>query len=326
MFLSNYKKQTEGLYSSQIKKVLLHFFEKIRQVENDYEDGLITPFKAHCENDRIFTEVSENLADYCCHTWDHEWYKGFLEHLTPQSGEGIDMDPTPDSSENQQQNVGFTDLENNVIADIPHPMAYTKVDTSLNVDLGDYLKRPVQIYAKTWTIGDTIDIASNSFKPWHLFFNKASIKRKLDNYYMLRCNLHIKFVINASPFYYGCCLVSYQPLTSFNPAPIVLSASNRLENVSLSQRPHIYLYPQDSQVGDFTLPFLYHKNWLNATSSQDLQDMGTISLNSFSTLKNANGLTTDSINIKVYAWAEDIEVAGPTIDLAVQSGSKKDAR
>jgi hypothetical protein len=86
------------------------------------------------------------------------------------------------------------------------------------------------------------------------------------------------------------------------------------------------LYPQNSQGGEFTLPFLYHKNWLNATSSTDLENMGTILLNSFGTLKNANGLTTDSINIKVYAWAEDIEVAGPTIELAVQSGSGKSVR
>jgi hypothetical protein len=243
-------------------------------------------------------------------------------HLKVQGDDGIDTDPSTTADETVEQNVGFSDPPNNVISAIPHPMAYLKVDSSQNIDLGSFLQRPVQIYQKTWAVGNTIDAASDKFTPWHLYFNKASIKKKLDNYYMVRCNLHLKFVINASPFFYGCVLASYQPMTNFNPAPIVLSASRRLENIPLSQRPHIYLYPQNSQGGEMVLPFLYHKNWLNATSSSDLTSMGLIYLNSFNELKNANGVVSDNIDITVYAWAEDIEVAGPTPTLAVQGKTK----
>jgi hypothetical protein len=197
-------------------------------------------------------------------------------------------------------------------------MNYIKVDSSQNIELGDFLKRPVLIDSRTWGIGNTLDIASDYFDPWNLFFAKASIKRKLDNYYMVRCNLHLKFIINASPFFYGCTLVSYQPLIDFNPAPIILSSTTRKENVPLSQRPHIYLYPQNCQGGEMVLPFLYYKNWLDATSASDLTNMGRISYNSFNPLANANGVVTDNISIQVYAWADDIEVAGPTTELAVQ--------
>lgn len=239
-------------------------------------------------------------------------------HLIVQGDEGIEMKPTVTGSDTTEQNVGFTDPPNNVVCAIPHPMNYLKVDSSQNIELGSFLKRPVQIYQHTWAVGSTIDAATHNFNPWYEYFNKTSIKKKLDNYYMVRCNLHLKFVINASPFFYGCVLCSYQPMPNFNPAPIVLSSLGRLENIPFSQRPHIYLYPQNSQGGEMVLPFLYYKNWLNATSAADMTNMGIIYMNSFNELLNANGVTTDNIDITVYAWAEDIEVAGPTPELAVQ--------
>jgi hypothetical protein len=244
--------------------------------------------------------------------------------LRIQADSGVDTEAVVASAESTEQNVGFNDSDNNVISSIPHPMSYTKVDNSQNVDLGDFLKRPVQIQEFSWTVGGTLDAATDNFHPWNLFFNHTSIKKKLDNYYMVRCNLHLKFVINASPFYYGCAIASYQPMTNFNPAPVILSSAGRLENIPFSQRPHIYLYPANSQGGEMVLPFLYHKNWLDATSSTDLTEMGAIFVNSFDTLKVAS-TSTSPIRITVYAWAEDIEVAGPTVRLAVQGKrGKKD--
>lgn len=319
------QKQTEELNSSQIKKDIVQICKVLRTIETLYEEDLTSYFENYFDFDGFFEEASHQITNLsslldCCESGEFAFS---VDNFFVQSGEaGIDIDPTAEGSVNQEQNVGFTDQPNNVIADIPHPMAYVKVDHSQNVELGDYLKRPVKIYSKSWQIGNTIDAALSSFEPWHDFFNHPSMKRKLDNYYLVRCNLHLKFVINASPFYYGCCIAAYQPMTNFNPAPVVISSSARKENVCYSQRPHIYIYPQDSQGGEMVLPFLYHKNWLNATSATDLNNMGQIVLNSFGTLKNANGLTTDSINIQVYAWAEDVEVAGPTSKLAVQSSDE----
>jgi len=263
----------------------------------------------------------QNSASYSSfNSYNHESLLSVL--LKVQGDDGIDMKPSSTTDDSVEQNVGFADPPNNVISSIPHPMSYLKVDNSQNIELGKFLNRPVQIYSTQWGVGNTIDAASHNFNPWNLYFSKASIKRKLDNYYMVRCNLHLKFVINASPFYYGCVLCSYQPMPNFNPAPVVLSASDRLENIPFSQRPHIYLYPQNSQGGEMVLPFLYHKNWLNATSDTDLTNMGIMYMNSFDALANANGVVSDNINIVVYAWAEDVEVAGPTPSLAVQGSDE----
>jgi hypothetical protein len=288
------------------------------QLKELYTEGLLSGFKYHTFCDQLHEATFALLANYSSFG-DYMSSCSEFDDVNFSVQSGIDMDPVATEGSSQEQNVGFDTAGDNVIADIPHAMSYTKVDTSQSVELGDFLKRPVQIYTKSWSIGNTIDIGTDNFNPWSLFFAKASIAKKLDNYYMMRCNLHLKFVINASPFYYGCCLASYQPLTTFNTAPIVLSASNRLENVSLSQRPHIYLYPQDSQAGEMVLPFLYHKNWLDATSASDLSAMGTVGMSSFGVLMNANGVVSDNINIVCYAWAEDLDIAGPTIDLSVQS-------
>lgn len=238
--------------------------------------------------------------------------------LSVQSG---NVGPKPTTSTEQEQNVAFEGAET-VIADIPHAMKYVNVDSSYNVDLGSFLKRPVEIASYDWDVGSTIGQGDFTFSPWSDFFSKPSITRKLDNYYMLRCNLHLKIVINASPFYYGCALASYRPMPNFNPCEINWTLAGDLALVPLSQRPHIYIYPQDSQGGEMVLPFLYQKNWLNATSASELSSMGTVDVASFAQLKNANGISSGNINIVVYAWAEDIEVAGPTISLAVQSGEK----
>jgi len=226
----------------------------------------------------------------------------------------------PDEGTNttQEENVGFADDQEETVVDIPHDMGVFKPDSSQNVKLGSFLGRPVKIYAVDWQIGTSLTPAAHTFDPWYLFFNHTSIKKKLDNYYLVRCNLHLKFVINASPFYYGACLAAYQPLSSHFPGPIITTGFVR-DLIPLSQRPHVYLYPQDSQGGEMVLPFIYHKNWLDATSSSDLMAMGTVDFDSINTLRNANGLTTESIEIQVYAWASDIELAGPTVALAVQS-------
>jgi len=239
-----------------------------------------------------------------------------LSQCIVQSSDVIEMTTETTGVTLQEENVGF-DGQADPILTIPNDLSRVQVDQSQNVSLGNFLKRPVQIATQTWSVGSTLDQLVDNFDPWHLYFNQAAIKRKLDNYYLLRCNLHLKFVVNASPFFYGCTLASYQPLTNFAPG-FTPSGTAGQERTAYSQRPHIWIYPQDSQGGEMVLPFLYYKNWLDATSATDLTNMGTLSFQSFGSLANANGATGD-IEIVVYAWADNIEVAGPTVALAVQA-------
>lgn len=187
-------------------------------------------------------------------------------------------------------------------------------------ELKDYLARPVDIFTYEWIQGNFDYVF---IQPWFLFLNSDPIKRKIDNFAFLQGQLHVKVLVNASPFYQGALLAAYQPLTSFSK-DIAANASNTLKaDILFSQRPHIYILPQTNQGGEMTLPFFYHKNWLNITSTNDVRAMGRLDVRPLVPLSNANGVTGEVLKIKFYAWMTDVKLCGPTISMSLQAKRPK---
>lgn len=153
-----------------------------------------------------------------------------------------------------------------------------------------------------------------------LIFNDARIKRKLDNYAFISCDLHVKAVVNSSPFFYGALQMSYEPLPAFSPN---IDSNFDEKIIPLSQRPHIFIYPQSNSGGEMTLPFFYYKNWLELGSASELTAMGSLAFNDFNPLRSANGVANGSVGVTIYAWADNIRITGPTVNLAVQSGDER---
>lgn len=244
-----------------------------------------------------------------------------MDNFIVQSKDEVEMPSTSTSAPNSEENVVFMDESGgesctfNKVND-----SATFIDSTPTVGLENFLSRPVLIKTRTWLESDVAGVI-DSFNPWYLYFSKAAISRKLDNYAFLSCNLHIKVIINASPFYYGSMIMNYQPLAGVINGNIRSDASLH-HLIPHSQRPHIWLYPQLNQGGDMVLPFFYHKNWLHATSAADLQNMGSLALIPYTTLQSANGAVGTGVTVQVYAWAENVKVMGPTIDLSVQSADE----
>nr|ULG00018.1 MAG: putative structural polyprotein [Marnaviridae sp.] len=197
------------------------------------------------------------------------------------------------------------------------PGLETANDQTENIDLIRFLSRPVRIYNYTWLETDPIGTFRTIF-PWQLFFNDARIKYKLNNFAFFQCTLKVKILINASPFYYGTTGVFYIPLQSFTPSTILPSVASR-DLILYSQRPSVWLNPQDNQGAEMTLPFFYHKNWVNAQSSADITNLGKLDFINYTTLQSANGATGTGVSVSVYAWAEDVKLSGPSAGLAVQA-------
>jgi hypothetical protein len=219
---------------------------------------------------------------------------------------------------NDQQTVQFNDAHAGNMVDFAPLVDDTFCDGyNASADLGEFLSRPVRIFTTVWAEGSVLDV---SFDPWERYFDSASIKKKTDNYSLLHCKLKLKIMINASPFYYGAAIVTYNPLFAFNPFNIPASTSDA-QIIPLSQRPNIWIYPQDSQGGEMTLPFFYYKNWLDLTSNGEFRTMGKISIDSVGDLLNANSVSGEAVSIQVYAWAEDVKLAGPTTKLSQQSST-----
>nr|WPV63275.1 MAG: capsid protein [Wufeng shrew marnavirus 1] len=228
--------------------------------------------------------------------------------LKPQSEDEVVQETTT-----FQENDGTGDVMDMPATHLPLILD----DAVTQADLKSFLARPVRITAGTWFESDSTGLSLFGVNPWFSFFNEARIKNKLHNFAFVRCNLKIKILVNASPFYYGRALVHYRPTTAFkSQVPLNTAANTQL--VPFSQRPHVWLRAEDNTGGEMTLPFVYQKNWLTIKSATEMQQMGTLSANVYSPLQSANGVAGTGVSYSIYAWAEDVVLSGSTLSLAMQ--------
>ncbi len=223
----------------------------------------------------------------------------------------VDTETTGFIEANQGQITGQESISNPV----------DTADAVTTAGLKDFLSRPVRILNFTWAQSDSVGI-SQTISPWNLFFNNTNIKFKLNNFAFLRANLHLKIVVNASPFLYGSMRASYQPLPNFKQTTIIAGTAGGQTNSELipySQQPGVWIKPQCSEGAEFILPFLYPRAFLRAQVAQDFTDMGTLRMIIYNVLRSANGATGQSVSVQVFAWAEDVVLAGPSVGLAMQA-------
>jgi len=132
-------------------------------------------------------------------------------------------------------------------------------------------------------------------------------------------------VLNASPFYYGSMRASYQPLPNFKASTIVAGTVGGFTNtefIPYSQQPGVWLKPQHSEGAELTLPFFYPRSFLKAQLAQDFTDMGTLRMIIYNVLQSANGVTGQGVTVQVYAWAENVTLAGPSVVLSMQGDGR----
>jgi hypothetical protein len=210
-----------------------------------------------------------------------------------------------------QQNLSFYDAGESARHTTESVTFKPDVDTSAG--LGEFLSRPVAINSFSWAEGSTTPLQAN-FRPWTLFFNTPSIKNKLSNFARLRCKLHLRFVVNASPFYYGAMRVNYCPIDGGDRDTYVTPG----DQIKFSQMPGDFLYPADMSSFEMELPFLWPQSWLDIGDIASFTRMGRLTYLLYSTLRSANGATSSNVNITCYAWASEVELAGLTSGLALQ--------
>jgi hypothetical protein len=221
-------------------------------------------------------------------------------------------------SQTTAQNVQFNDAAPGMTAGLDRGYdGVSAADQTENMDFVKFLSRPVRIGNFTWNEADAVG-TSHTFNPWNLYFTDARVKYKLNNFAFIQCKLKVKILINASPFYYGAMYMGYQPLPTLTPSTIVNDAGTRYL-IPYSQRPHIWINPQNNEAGEMTLPYFNQANWINAQSAQNMTDMGQLTFLNYTVLASANGVVGSGVSIAIYAWAEDVKLSGPSIGLATQS-------
>lgn len=140
---------------------------------------------------------------------------------------------------------------------------------------------------------------------------------KLNNYGYIKGNLHVKFVVNSSPSFYGSAIAAYYPKQDFKAGQHAVNLANEGFFTPMSQRMHIWLRPQQSQGGELVLPFVNNKNWINLHDENEITNFGSIFVSSIKPLRNASGVTGGSIDITAFAWMTEVELAQTTSRLLV---------
>jgi hypothetical protein len=183
-----------------------------------------------------------------------------------------------------------------------------------NSDLGSFLERPVKIAQYSWAVAGPL---FEQFNPWALFCTNTYVREKLAHYELLRCNMNFKIIISGTGFHYGRALVSYNPYSGFDDVT-VQRAFLDIDLVQASQKPSFFLNPTTNEGGEMKVPFFFPQNYMSL-SRADYDDMGEVSIKSFSDLQHANG-GNDAVTITVFAWASDVVLTMPTSLYTAQSG------
>lgn len=238
------------------------------------------------------------------------------EQLNAIQSENPMTEGSESSNSQQTQFVNETPPEA-LMMSVPHDATANSLITRSH--LAEYLSRPTKIHTFVWTENAAAGNIS-SINPWNLFFNNSNIRNKLEGFGYIRCNLHLKFTINASQFYYGSIGAFYTPMSGYvqNTTGSTYGYAPGFQ-VLQSQKPHVWLDPQSTSSAVLELPFLYNRHFLNATVLSEFTNMGRIDFTQYAALRSANGVTTTGVNIVTYAWATDVEMTALTSSAVLQS-------
>lgn len=221
-----------------------------------------------------------------------------------QSGVTNDQNIYKMSNDSKYQNVEFSDQHDPYMVDLDQTMDPTrKMQDTNDATLENFFKRPIKIFEQEWGTGTLLNF---EIDPWTLYWENPRVLNRITTFNLLRCNLHLKILINGNGFHYGRGLVSYLPYATQDS----LSTNSALvpqDLVGTSQLPHVFLDPTTSSGGEMVLPFFYHKNYLNVPLKEWFQ-MGRILMRSINELKHANG-ASDQVTVSVFAWAEDVSMS-----------------
>jgi hypothetical protein len=246
-----------------------------------------------------------------------------LQSADLQDAEAVVVNEQAGDATVSEQTVTFTDNEGGELFKAPtSENVVALVDNTDDISLGQFLSRPTLLTTFTWSTLQLTGLLT-SFAPWQLFLSNAQIKRKLENYAFIRAKLHIKVIINGTPFQYGALRFCYEPLLGWVPSKLRTNPISNLPTLNTySQMPGFYCYPQANAGGEMELPFFLHKNWMDMTSNLEVLNMGTLSIVNFAPLRVAVTGGSNSVGVRVYGWMTDVHLMGSTTKLTLQAGDE----
>lgn len=205
--------------------------------------------------------------------------------------------------------VKFVDYDNNVNS---ANFASDAVRDSLltdEQDLATFFARPIYGTLATWTPGSNL---YGNLNPWNVFFNNKRVANRLSNFKLSNARLHIKFMLNGSPFHYGRMLISYIPLHTYDTTTLYPPTLDPqlVWPILGTQRMKVFLDPSEGMGAEMVLPFVWPYDAMDL-SNGDFNNLGNLFYTDLNTLKHANAATS-AIQVTYAIWAENVNMGLPT--------------
>lgn len=185
--------------------------------------------------------------------------------------------------------LSFHDDTSGEINDFGGSVADSTVTHETRGEFASFFSRPVELYSYSWS--ENTALTTRYLCPWTDYFTSPRIVAKLAGFTRLRAKLHVKVVVNGSPFRYGLAMLSYRPLCNLRSsntnlkirapafsggqigaeilAPMAGAAypgqatSDGSTVMARSQRPHILIRPHLGEAGEMVLPFVHYQDALS---------------------------------------------------------------
>jgi len=233
--------------------------------------------------------------------------------LSPQSG--MEKQIFKCTTASNTPNVQFQDSVEPYCIDMGgHDDGTRTLHDNDEASFAEFFKRPVKIFQESWGTGNLL---SAEVSPFFAYFTNPRVANRISNFNLLKADLHIKVMVNGNGFFYGKAMAAYHPLFNYD----FLSSHAALVPQDLtqtSQLPKVFIDPNTSAGGEMILPFFWHQDYIDITSSLDTTaDIGTLFIRSINSLKHAN-TNSDSVTVTILAWCESISLAVPTAENAWQ--------
>jgi hypothetical protein len=177
-------------------------------------------------------------------------------------------------------------------------------------ELQHFLSRPIKLDTEVWNVGSELRFVF--IDPWGQFIRDPRVAQKVAHYKLMNFDMHIKIVVNGTPFHYGRAICYYTPLAMYDNINDYAFTGPNTDQLTLNtQKPHVFINPTTCEGGEMVLPFFYPRANVDITSLDITDGLGLLQIDSINTLKHANG-ATDPVTVTVYGWAENVKLGVAT--------------
>lgn len=221
----------------------------------------------------------------------------------------IPADVAPAPSNPTVETVQFDDATQPFCYDLPSSSDYTR-EAAADEDqfsIDNFFSRPLNIHTFTWQPGVSHDF---TIDPWSLYLENKRVINRIANYSLFSADkMVISVRVNGNQFYYGRCLMSYEPLPGMSESDETYM-TGFLRLMMYSQRPHAYINPTNSEGCEMSLPFMWPENKLRIKNG-DWSQLGRLSFDTLFNLHHAMG-SNNSITVQLFAHLEGVSLTVPT--------------